>query len=288
MRAIFKRELRAYFHNVTGFVFLAFMLFAAGGLCVAFNVLLGSARFEDCLYYLQIALIIAIPLLTMRTFSDERRNHTDQLLYSLPLPLWKIVLGKYFAMVTVFGMSCLIIAVFPIILSMFGMTGLGTGYAALFGFFLLGAALIALCMFLSSLTESPLVAMILGVVGVLVMFLLDTFVTSLAGIGAVGSLIVLLVLAGLLALAAYGATKNWVFTGVVAAVLMLPQIAVFAIHSALYDGLVYHVISIVALFYRFTVFCSGIFDVTTLVYDVSVAALFLFLTWQVMEKRRRA
>jgi ABC-2 type transport system permease protein len=288
MRAIFKREMRAYFHNVTGFVFLAFMLFAAGGMCAGFNVILGSARFEDCLYYLQIALIIAIPLLTMRTFTEERRGHTDQLLYSLPLPLWKIVLGKYLAMVTLFGISCLVMALFPLILTMFGMTGLGTAYAALFGFFMLGAALIALCTFLSSMTESPVVAMILSVAGVLVLFLVDTFVTLFASVGAVVSFIVLVALAGLLALAAYGVTKNWCFTGLVAAVLILPQILAFAINSQLYDGLIYRVVSAIAMFYRFTVFCSGIFDLTTLVYDASVAALFLFLTWQVMENRRRA
>ncbi len=288
MRAIFKRELNAYFHNVSGFVFLAFMLFAAGAMCAGFNVLLGSARFEDCLYYLQIALIIAIPLLTMRSMTDERRGHTDQLLYSLPLPLWKIVLGKYLAMVTLFGLSCLVIALFPLILALFGMTGLGLAYAALLGFFLLGAALIALCMFLSSMTESPVVAMILCVVGVLVLFLLDTFVTLFASVGAVASLIVLVALAGLLALAAYGVTKNWYFTGLVAAVGIVPQILIFVINSSLYDGLVYRVISAVALFYRFSVFCSGIFDLTTIIYDVSVIALFVFLTWQVMEKRRRA
>ena len=288
MRAIFKREWRAYFHNVSGFVFLAFMLFAAGAMCAGFNVLLGSNRFEDCLYYLQIALIIAIPLLTMRSFTDERRGHTDQLLYSLPLPLWKIVLGKYLAMVAVFGVSCLVIALFPITLSMFGMTGLGTAYAALFGFFLLGAALIALCTFFSSMTESPLIAMILSVVCVLVLFLIDTFVTVFSSVGAVASLIVLVALAGLLALAAYGVTKNWYFTGLFAAVTILPQFAIFAINSQLYDGLVYRVVSAIALFYRFSVFCSGIFDLTTVIYDVSVIVLFLFLTWQVMEKRRRA
>lgn len=288
MIAIFKREMRAYFHNVAGYVFLAFMLLAGGGLCAVFNVLLGSTRFEDALYYLQIALIIAVPLLTMRTMTEERRGHTDQLLYSLPLPLWKIVLGKYFAMVSLFGISCLIIAVFPLILTMFGMTGLGTAYAALLGFFLLGAALIALCTFLSSMTDNPLVAMILGVVGVLALFLIDTFVTAFAPVGAVVSLIVLLALALLLALAAYGATKNWYFTALCAAVLTLPQIVAFVINSQLYDGLLYRVISAIALFYRFTVFCSGIFDLTTIIYDVSVAALFLFLTWQVMEKRRRA
>jgi ABC-2 type transport system permease protein len=138
------------------------------------------------------------------------------------------------------------------------------------------------------MTENSIVAMILSVVGVLVLFLVDTFATLFAPIGAVASLIVLVALAGLLALAAFGVTKNWCFTGLVGVVLILPQIVVFAINSQLYDGLVYRVVSAIALFYRFSVFCSGIFDLTTIIYDLSVVALFLFLAWQVMEKRRRA
>lgn len=288
MIAIFKREMRSYFHNVIGFVFLSLLLLAAGAFCVVFNVVLGSTNFEDSLYYLQLALIVLVPLLTMRAMTEERRTHTDQLLYSLPLPLWKIVLGKYLAMVAMLAIGCAIIAVYPIILTMFGMGNLGTAYATLLAFFLLGAALIAFCMFLSSLTENQLVAMILCIVGILVIFLLDTFVIVFASAGAVVSFIALVVLALLAALGVYGLTKNVYFSSVIAILGVLPQVVIFLIDSSLYDGLLYRTVSVLSLFYRYTVFCSGIFDLTTIIYDASFAALFIFMTWLVMDKRRRA
>lgn len=288
MIAIFKREMRSYFHNVIGFVFLALLLLAAGGFCAVFNVLLGSPNFEDSLYYLQLALIVLVPLLTMRAMTEERRTHTDQLLYSLPVPLCKIVLGKYLAMVAMMALGCVVIALFPLILTMFGMSGLGAAYAMLLAFFLLSAALIAFCMFLSSLTENQLIAMILCVVGVLVLFLLDTYVTVFMAAGAVVSFIALIVLALLAALGVYGLTKNLYFSLLVAILGTLPQIVIFLIDSSLYDGMLYRTVSVLSLFYRYTVFGSGIFDLTTIVYDVSFAALFIFLTWLVMDKRRRA
>ena len=288
MIAIFKREMRSYFHNVIGFVFLALLLLAAGVFCAIFNVILGSADFADSLYYLQLALIILIPLLTMRSMTEERRAHTDQLLYSLPLPLWKIVLGKYLAMVAMLGIGCVVIALFPLILTLFGMDALGTAYATLFAFFLLGAALIAFCMFLSSLTENQLIAMILCVVGILVIFLLDTFVTIFISAGVVLSFIVLIVLTLLAALGVYGLTKNLYFSSLVAILGVLPQIVIFLIDSSLYDGMLYRAVSVLSLFYRYTVFGSGVFDLTTIIYDASFAALFIFMTWLVMDKRRRA
>lgn len=288
MIAIFKREMRSYFHNVIGFVFLALLLLAAGAFCAIFNVILGSAHFEDAMYYMQLALIIVIPLLTMRAMTEERRSRTDQLLYSLPVPLYKIVLGKYLAMVVMLGLGCLIIAVYPLILTMFGMTGLGTAYATLFGLFLLGAALIAFCMFLSSMTENQLIAMVLCIVGVLALFLVDTFVAYFTSVGALLSFVVLIILALLAALGVYGLTKNAWFSGLIALLGVLPQIIVFVINSALYDGLLYRVLSSLSLFYRYTVFSSGVFDLTTIVYDILFAALFVFMTWLVMDKRRRA
>lgn len=286
MNAILKREFRSYMHNATGFVFLSCLLLVAGLLCVAMNVLLGSSRFEDSLYYLQIALIVLIPLLTMRTMTEEKRAHTDQLLYSLPLPLWKIVLGKYLAMVAVFGIACAIIALYPLLFGLFGMTGMGTAYSSIFGFFLLGSALIAFSMFFSSLAETPLIAMIICVVATAVLFCVDMFVALLSAVGAVGSLVVLIVLALLVALIVWLVTKHATLSAVVALIGVAPQVIVFAINSSLYDGLLYRVASSLALFYRFTVFTRGIFDLTTLIYDISFAALFLYLTYQAMEKRR--
>ena len=98
----------------------------------------------------------------------------------------------------------------------------------------------------------------------------------------------LFLLALLAALGVYGLTKNVYFSSLVAILGVLPQVVIFLIDSSLYDGLLYRTVSVLSLFYRYTVFCSGIFDLTTIIYDASFAALFIFMTWLVMDKRRRA
>jgi ABC-2 type transport system permease protein len=287
MIAIYRREMRSYFQNVIGYVILAVLLLAAGVLCTIFNVVRQSAYFSDTLYYLQFALALVVPLLTMRSLTEERKNHTDQLLYSLPIPLWKIVLGKYLAMLSVLGLGCLVIAVYPLLLSLFGMGDFSAAYSMLFGFFLLGAALIALSMLLSSLTDNLIVSIILSVLGMAALYVIDTFVMVLVNVGAVGSLVILIALALLVALAVLGFTKNLYFSGFCAAILVVPQVVIFAIDSSLYDSLAYRLARNLSLFYRYEVFSKSIFDLTSIVYYISFAALFLYATWQMMERRRR-
>ena len=288
MLAIYKREMRSYFHNVIGYVVLAVLLLTAGILCTVLNVVQKSPYFSTTLYYLQFALVLVAPLLTMRSLTEERKNRTDQLLYSLPIPLWKIVLGKYFAMVSVLGVACLIIALYPLLLSLFGMGNFPTAYSMLFGFFLLGAALIAVSMLLSSLTDNLVVSVVLSVLGIAALFFIDTFVMKFVGVGAVPSLVVFILLALLIALAVWAFTKNSYFSAFVALLLVLPQIVIFAVNSSLYDGLLYRVARHISLFYRYEVFDKNIFDLTSIVYYLSVAVLFLYATWQMMERRRRA
>ena len=288
MIAIYKREMRSYFHNVIGYVVLAVLLLTAGILCTVLNVVQKSPYFSTTLYYLQFALVLVAPLLTMRSLTEERKNRTDQLLYSLPIPLWKIVLGKYFAMVSVLGVACLIIALYPLLLSLFGMGNFPTAYSMLFGFFLLGAALIAVSMLLSSLTDNLVVSVVLSVLGIAALFFIDTFVMKFVGVGAVPSLAVFILLALLIALAVWAFTKNSYFSAFVALLLVLPQIVIFAVNSSLYDGLLYRVARHISLFYRYEVFDKNIFDLTSIVYYLSVAVLFLYATWQMMERRRRA
>lgn len=287
MIAIYRREMRSYFQNVIGYVVLTVLLLTAGILCTIINVVQKSTFFSDTLYYLQFSLALVVPLLTMRSFTEERKNRTDQLLYSLPVPLWKIVLGKYFAMVSVLGLGCLIIAVYPLLLSLFGMGNFSTAYSMLFGFFLLGSALIALSALLSSLTDNLIVSIILSVLGIAALFAIDTFVMVLVDVSAVLSLIILVVLALLVSLAVLGFTKNVYFSGLCAAVLVVPQVVIFTINSSVYDGLAYRLARHISLFYRYEVFGKSIFDLTSVLYYVSFAALFLYATWQMMERRRR-
>ena len=144
MTAIYKRELRAGFTGMANYVFIAFLLVFAGLYTMLYNLNGGYPNFEYVLQSMSIIFLIAIPILTMRAIAGEWRQHTDQLLYSLPIGMTRVVLGKYLAILTVVAVPCLIMAVYPLLLSAFGTVTFATAYGALIGFFLLSAALSAI------------------------------------------------------------------------------------------------------------------------------------------------
>ena len=133
MTAIYQRELRSYFHGMTGYVFIAFLLVFAGIYTMFYNLSSGYPNFEYVLQAMTIIFLIAIPVLTMRVIAEERRQKTDQLLYTLPLGMTRVVLGKYLAMVTVVAVPCVVIAFYPLLLSTFGTVSFPTAYGALVG-----------------------------------------------------------------------------------------------------------------------------------------------------------
>ena len=144
MLAIYKRELKSYFHSMTGCVFIAFLVMFTGIYFMAYNLNAGYPYFSYTLSGSLIVFLVGIPLLTMRSFSEERKTKTDQLLLTAPVSLWKIVVGKYLAMVTVFGLALLVTCFYPLILSRFGTVSLSMAYTAILGYFLYGAACIAI------------------------------------------------------------------------------------------------------------------------------------------------
>ena len=164
MSAIFKREFKSYFNTMTGFIFLAVIFAFTGIFTTAINLRSQSASFEYVLGNITIRFMLIGPVLAMRSIAEERRSRTDQLLYSLPIKTIDTVLGKYLSMTAVLLIACVGMAFVPVILSLFGIVHYGSCYAALLGFFLLGAALIAICMFMSSLTESQIIENVSGVV----------------------------------------------------------------------------------------------------------------------------
>ena len=233
MRAIYKRELGSYMNRVAGYIYMAFLLLFAALICLYLNVPVGSAGFENMLNMLAALLILVMPLLAVQGMSAERRSRNDRWLYSLPIQLHEVVLGKYFAMLTLFGSCCAVLAVYPLLLRSFGMASLSVAYTSLIGFFLLGAAVLALCVFLVALTSNAFVGVLIGVGGTLVLYLFDLFASV---------------------------------------------IPVDAIATAL---------SALSPFSRFSSICNGAFDLTSLLYDVCFAVFFLYLTYQMMEHKRR-
>ena len=171
MSAIYKRELSSYFNSMIGYVFIAAMVFFNGIYFMAYNIYSGLPDFSYCLMSMMSILMFTVPILTMKAMAEERHSRTDQLLLTAPVPLWQVVLGKYLAMVTVFLIPVLLSAFCPLIIAASGEAHLLSDYATLLAFFLMGCVFIAVGMFLSSLTESQIIAAV-GTFAVLLLFFL--------------------------------------------------------------------------------------------------------------------
>lgn len=285
MTAVFRHELSSYFKSVSGYVFGAFLLLFGGIYTTDINLNAGLTNFEYVLDYMCIIFLIIVPILTMRVVAEERRQRTDQLLYSLPLTMTEVVLGKYGALLVVFLAPMAVIGVYPLILSAFGNVYLPAAYSAWLGLFLLGAALLAIGMFISSLTESQAVAAGLC----FVVMLVNYFITSLAGFISTTAFasfasftVVILALAGIV----WFMTRSGLASGVLALVLEAVLLFFYAGDTSAFEGFFPEVMENLSLFDQFYQFVNGVFDLRAVVYLLSVSGLFLFLTVQSLEKRR--
>lgn len=285
MIAIFKHELRQYFHSLTAYVFGAFLLAFVGIGALLYNIQAAVSNFEYVLSFGCIIFVIIVPILTMRTIAEERKQKTLELLYALPITTTQVVLGKYLALLMVYLIPLAIISLYPLIFAQFGDVYLPTAYGSIFAFFTLGAALIAVGMFISSLTENQGLAAGIGIA----VILLNYYSVSLAQYAtatAEGSAIAICIFIFLLALVIRKLTKNENFAYGVGIALMMISVAVYFIDSSLFEGLIPGLMERLSLFERFSAFTNGLFDATAIVYDITVIAFFLFLTVQSLEKRR--
>jgi ABC-2 type transport system permease protein len=285
MGALYKKELRSFFHTPIGYAFVGFLLLLTGIFTTAVNLVNLNPQFEYVLSNISFIFLLITPMLTMRVFSEERHAKTDQLLYSLPIGTGKIVLAKYLAMLTVFGLTVLAMSLLPVLLSFYGKVNFFSAYSCLFGFFCLGAALTAIGMLISSLTESQILSAVISFVILLVIYLMGSL-SSLVPSDALTSFIAFSVAILLFALVVYLMTKNVIVTAAAAVLLMAVNVVLYFTGPALFEGAFPQTLRAISLFDRFYNFLNGVFDLTAIVYFVSVAALFVFLTVQTVEKRR--
>ena len=287
MMAIFKRELKSYFNGMIGFLFVAFLLAFTGVFVTSFNLLGGYTAFEYALESTAVVFLLAVPILTMRSLADDKRLKTDKLLYSLPVRLSRVILGKYLAMLAVLLLPTIVLAFYPLILSAFGAVNFAVAYASLLAFFLLGAALIAICLFLSSLADSQIVAAILGFAAVLVIYMAES-IASLIPETATVSLLCLIALAALIGVIGYFLTKSIPVAFSIGGVLAGGALILFLLNRPLLEGLFPALLSQLALFDRFGVFSYGLLDIPTLILYLSVSVFFVTLTVLGAEKKRWA
>ena len=285
MVAVFKHELRMYFQSLTAYVFGAFLLVIVGIGAMLYNLQAAVSNFEYVLSFSSIIYAVIVPILTMRVIAEERRQKTDQLLYSLPISTFQVIMGKYAALLLVFVIPLCVIAIYPVIFAQFGEVYLPTSYGSLIAFFLMGAALIALGLFISSLSENQGFAAGIGVAAIPLNYFsvtLSEYVSSTA----IGSAVALFVLAAGLGLLIHYLTRNDDLACIVGLGLMAVVVITYWVDSTIFEGLLPEIMTALSLFERLDVFVNGVFDLTAVVYYLSVAVFFLFLSVQSLEKRR--
>lgn len=285
MIAVFKRELKTYFTSMTGYVFIAFLVFMTGlyTMLVFFESAYGN--FEYVVSNMSFFYLLAVPILTMRVLAEERKQKTDQLLYALPLRMSQIIVGKFLAMAAVLGVAVCIMGSIPPLMAKYGTVSLTVAYGNLIGYYLLGLSLIAIGMFLSSLTENQIVAAVLCFFTMLVLYLMTNLCAYLpstafanwiafAALGVVVGLIMLVF------------TKSKLVATAGVLFLEIVDYMIYQLKPTWLEGGLYNLLSQCSLFSRLNNFINGVFDWTTVFYYCSITVLFLIFTVVFMEKGR--
>lgn len=285
MTAVYKRELRSYLTSMTGYLFIFFILLLTGIYFSAYQLDIAYPKFEYTLSAMTFVFLICVPILTMRTLAEERKQKTDQLLLTSPVSVGKIIMGKYLALVTVFAIPMAIICFYPLVMSKFGDISFGTAYTAVLGFFLLGCANLAIGVFISSLTESQVIAAVLTFVLLFAFFMMNG-ISSFFSEGSLSTCITFGLLILAVSIIIYSMIKNFVISALVCVIGEVILAAVYMINSSFFAGGIQKVLQIFNLSGHFDNFANGIFDINGIVYYLSVIAVCVFLTVQSIVKRR--
>lgn len=286
MRAIYKRELDSYFHSMIGYVFIAFFLAFTGVYFMAYNLTYGYPVFSYVLSSLIFILMLAIPVLTMKSFSEDRKSKTDQLLLTAPVSLGQIVMGKYLAMVTVFLIPNIVFCLFPLVIKIQGNAYFLTDYSGILIFFLLGCVFISIGMFLSSLTESQIIAALSSIGVLLILYLWDGLIGFLPS-SALLNLFILIVIFTLVCALVWHLTRNYILGGVLEVIVLAACIIPYVADSGLFENLLPDFLGRLDLTAPLTdVVSNQLFDTNGVILYLSIIGLFIFLTMQSIQKRR--
>lgn len=285
MSAIFKREFGNYFCSFIGYAFLTVFVLVTAIYFSIYNVMSLSPDYHLILSNVVIVLLILVPIITMRLFSEESKQKTDQLLLTAPVKVYEIVLAKFFAASALFAMGLIITLIFPIILSFFGNVPTGQIISAYVGFLFMGMCFIAVGIWVSSLTDNQVVAGI-GTFGILfVLFMIEAIgkgVPEGRNYGC-GLAILICIIIGLFV---YNSVNNIKYSVISGGVFFVIGLIVFFVKPEFYDTFLYNFVMSFAVISKFSKFMLGIFDFTTIVYYITFAAGFIYLTVRSVEKKR--
>ncbi len=287
MSAIYKREVKAYFTSVLGYMMIGVFLFLIGLFFWGNNLKGQNASVGATLYSVSSLFIIILPMLSMRLFAEEQRQKTDQLLFSAPVTIMEVILGKFFAVVTVFSVPFLLVCTMPLVISTYasGKYPFLTNYASILIFWLMGCVMLSLGILISSMTDSQVVA---GLVSIAVNFLiwLMSSIASIIPATATASVIGISILLLLGCIFLFVFMKNIIVAGAAFVVGEAILVALLQWKSTIFESLFGKILSSVSFYSRAADFVDGTFSVGTIIYFVSFIWLFLYLTMQMIQKRR--
>jgi ABC-2 type transport system permease protein len=289
MRAIFLRELKAYFTSPIGYVFMGFFILLSGIFFAYGNLLPASSSYTGLLSSVTFIFLIVVPILTMRLIAEDKKQKTDQLLITSPISITGIVLGKYLAAVAVFFLTLVVTLAYPVMMSFFSFGPLAWpeilgGYL---GFLLLGSAFIAVGLFFSSVTDNQIIAAVVTFGALLVIWILD-YIAQYLPSDAVSGLVFLSAAAIGVAALVFFSTRNIYITAASTAVMAGGIVTGYLLKRAFFEGLITKVLDWFSLLKRYNDFSLGILGLSPIVYYLSFSAAFIFLTVRMIDKRRWA
>ena len=285
MTAIFKREFKSCFTGMIGWVIAAVSLFFLGLYFTNRNLLYASSDFASVLYTMTMILLFLLPAISMRSFAEDRKNKTDQLLLTSPVSIPAIVAGKFLAELAVFALPLAAAVVMPLLLQAFGTVSLVAAYSALLGYLLLGGACLAVGTWISALTENQILAYLATFGALLVAYLMNGIQTMFTTGNLLAFIVFMIVL--LVASVLVGVICKRLAAG--AAVFCAGAVVLFVLFQLRPAWLLTAfnaVLSALALFEPFKDIVGGMFSIPAIVYYLSVMGLFLFLTGQALARRR--
>ncbi len=285
MIAIYKKELRSYFTSMIGYVFIAFSLIIVGISFYNQNLIAGIANFEYTITDVTIVFILLVPILTMRLMAEEKKQKTDQLLLTTPLKAGDIVLGKFLAVFSVLLIVMAIVSLYPLIINIYGDVPFGAAYSSIFGFCLLGGAYLAIGIFISSLTDSQVVAAVVTLVTFIITSLIDAIGLIIPSDGKTAYIFFAIIIIAI-SLILYRMMNNVYLAIAIAAIGEIGLTIIYLLKPVFFDGLVVKVFGWISVLSRFKNFRLGILDISDIIYYLSVVFIFLFLTSQVIKKKR--
>jgi ABC-2 type transport system permease protein len=264
---------------------MGLFLLVAGFFFTFGNILSGSSYFTSFLQSILFLYLFAVPLLTMRLLSEERRQRTDQLLLTSPITITDIVVGKFLAAFVVFLVTLLVTALYAVVVGIFGDLAVWQTVGGYIGFALLGASFISVGVLISAVSENQVSSAFFTFFALLLIWFLN-LVKSVAPTDTVSSIIfaaaIVIGLAGFF----YANTKSWITGGVVVVLGAATIVVLYFVQPEVYNGLISEVLDWFSLLERFDSFTLGLIEVEEVVFYLSFTAIFLFVTVRLIEKRR--